>query len=153
MHCHAGLGRTGLSIACYLIYSEGLLASTAILLVRGKRPLSVQTRKQSQFVLDFENHLKKLKVSFIGTGLQKSVKDNLTFGDYIANQRRWMKNAELRYLRYIPKVLYVILNRIIKICSESENEISWYKALDAFIQFEGIKSLDYQMIKAQVILL
>lgn len=32
VHCHAGLGRTGLTIACYLIYAEHLSADAVFLL-------------------------------------------------------------------------------------------------------------------------
>jgi protein tyrosine/serine phosphatase len=34
VHCHAGLGRTGLSIACYLIYGKAMASGDAIKLVR-----------------------------------------------------------------------------------------------------------------------
>nr|CAD7607999.1 unnamed protein product [Timema genevievae] len=42
----AGLGRTGVLIACYLIYSLRVHANDAIRFVRLKRPNSVQTRGQ-----------------------------------------------------------------------------------------------------------
>lgn len=34
IHCHAGLGRTGLIIACYLVYSKMFSANEAINQVR-----------------------------------------------------------------------------------------------------------------------
>lgn len=37
VHCHAGLGRTGLLIACYLVYSERMTAKEAIHFVRENR--------------------------------------------------------------------------------------------------------------------
>ncbi|XP_055340605.1 protein tyrosine phosphatase domain-containing protein 1-like isoform X2 [Paramacrobiotus metropolitanus] len=37
VHCHAGLGRTGVIIACFLIFSQGLPAEEAVHLVRTKR--------------------------------------------------------------------------------------------------------------------
>lgn len=37
IHCHAGLGRTGLFIACYLVYERRLSADEAIHLIRQKR--------------------------------------------------------------------------------------------------------------------
>ena len=39
VHCHAGLGRTGVLIACYLIYSKRLGGDEAIATVREKRYL------------------------------------------------------------------------------------------------------------------
>ena len=58
VHCHAGLGRTGLLIACYLIYSERLNTNQAIHYIREKRQNSVQMRDQIQTVKEFENYLK-----------------------------------------------------------------------------------------------
>ena len=37
VHCHAGLGRTGVLIACYLVYSRRMGGDEAITLVREKR--------------------------------------------------------------------------------------------------------------------
>ncbi|KAK3273738.1 hypothetical protein CYMTET_18039 [Cymbomonas tetramitiformis] len=42
VHCHAGLGRTGLIIACYLVYAMGMGSQAAIQLVRKQRPGSLQ---------------------------------------------------------------------------------------------------------------
>lgn len=53
-----GLGRTGVLIACYLVYSLRVSANDAIRYVRYRRPGSVQTRGQivcirhfAQFIL------------------------------------------------------------------------------------------------------
>lgn len=42
IHCHAGLGRTGVLIACYLIYSKRMRGDEAIAVVRERR-LEMQT--------------------------------------------------------------------------------------------------------------
>lgn len=41
LHCHAGLGRTGLIIACYLVYSDKMTPRSAIRHVRLKRYFSL----------------------------------------------------------------------------------------------------------------
>jgi hypothetical protein len=114
------LGRTGLTIACYLVYAENLTADAvrykiltkAISLVRGKRPLSVQTKKQTQFVHFFENHLKKIKISYYGV-VESSFKvimntSGVTFEEALINQRQWINPSESQKLRYIPKVCLVL---------------------------------------------
>lgn len=46
VHCHAGYGRTGLLIACYLVYARNYSAGEAIALVRLRRHKAIQTRAQ-----------------------------------------------------------------------------------------------------------
>lgn len=53
MHCRAGYGRTGTMLACCLIHS-GMSAEEAIDLVRRKRPGSIETAGQEQFLREFE---------------------------------------------------------------------------------------------------
>lgn len=48
-----GLGRTGVLIACYLVYSLRVSANDAIRYVRYRRPGSVQTRGQIVCVRHF----------------------------------------------------------------------------------------------------
>ncbi|KXS09621.1 phosphatases II [Gonapodya prolifera JEL478] len=56
VHCHAGLGRAGLTGCCYLLYSDSTQTSESVLdLVRRKRSSgTVQNDKQEQFLRDFE---------------------------------------------------------------------------------------------------
>jgi atypical dual specificity phosphatase len=55
VHCRSGYGRTGTMLACYLV-SSGMSAADAIAFVRDKRPGSVETREQEQFVRLFEEY-------------------------------------------------------------------------------------------------
>jgi atypical dual specificity phosphatase len=52
VHCGAGLGRTGVILACYFV-DKGLNASNAIARVRRLRPGSIETREQSDAVVEF----------------------------------------------------------------------------------------------------
>lgn len=62
MHCHAGLGRTGLAIACFLLASgQASNAAKAIEMVRACRPGSLQTQAQVIFVSIFEQYLQHLR--------------------------------------------------------------------------------------------
>jgi protein tyrosine phosphatase domain-containing protein 1 len=62
VHCHAGLGRTGLAIACFFVFS-GIYDNpeAAIAAVRVSRPGAVQTRNQVAFVTIFAQYLQYLR--------------------------------------------------------------------------------------------
>src|SRR5581483_1877326 len=54
IHCGAGLGRTGVVVACYLIANKGLSAKNAIARVRRLRPGSIETDQQEEAIHTFE---------------------------------------------------------------------------------------------------
>jgi len=57
-HCHAGMGRTGTMIACYLVKHQQISADEAINLVRRKRPGSIETHGQEDCVRAYQRRLK-----------------------------------------------------------------------------------------------
>lgn len=52
VHCAAGLGRTGVVLACYFI-DKGLNATDAIARIRRLRPGSIETEEQEEAVINF----------------------------------------------------------------------------------------------------
>lgn len=52
-----GLGRTGVLIACYLVYILRVRANDAINYIRLKRPGSVQTRGQILCIQEFAQYI------------------------------------------------------------------------------------------------
>ena len=52
VHCGAGLGRTGVVLACYFI-AKGLTAPNAIARIRRLRPGSIETDEQAEAVAEF----------------------------------------------------------------------------------------------------
>jgi atypical dual specificity phosphatase len=59
VHCGAGLGRTGVVLAAYLIY-KGASAREAIARVRKIRPGSIETSEQAEAVTEFARQKKEL---------------------------------------------------------------------------------------------
>jgi atypical dual specificity phosphatase len=52
VHCGAGLGRTGVVLACYFV-AKGLTAANAIARVRRLRPGSIETDEQAEAIEEF----------------------------------------------------------------------------------------------------
>lgn len=64
VHCHAGCGRTGVLIACYLVYANRMNAEDAIHYVRSKRPGSIQTVYQIKFIQEFQQFIRPFKIIY-----------------------------------------------------------------------------------------
>eukprot|EP01060_Flectonema_neradi_P006184 TRINITY_DN1413_c4_g1_i2.p1 TRINITY_DN1413_c4_g1~~TRINITY_DN1413_c4_g1_i2.p1 ORF type:complete len:656 (+),score=106.86 TRINITY_DN1413_c4_g1_i2:47-2014(+) len=107
VHCHAGLGRTGLMIACWMMYHSKTSADETIRRIRFQRPGSIQTAKQQQFVSDFSSYLKKMRTYFF----EPSVPQTLT--QILERQSSYLHGHEARALRYVPKVCHVVLTTIL----------------------------------------
>lgn len=58
VHCAGGIGRTGTMLACWLIANENMDPDEAIKLVRTKRPGSIETEPQEEFVRDYFKYFK-----------------------------------------------------------------------------------------------
>lgn len=121
IHCHAGLGRTGLFIACYLIYAHRMTANEAIHFIREKRPSAVQMNDQIQAVKDFESFIKPMRIVYsktVPTSLdqlanQTSSLNNLVIystsfnlNTFLHRQKLFLHGYERKNLKYIPKVCY-----------------------------------------------
>jgi atypical dual specificity phosphatase len=61
VHCGAGLGRTGVVLACHFVV-KGHTPATAIAQVRRLRPGSIETEDQADIVQSFARHRAKKKV-------------------------------------------------------------------------------------------
>ncbi len=59
VHCLAGMGRTGVILACYLVKYHKMSASEATEKVREERPGSIQSYPQEEIIFQFEKSLKR----------------------------------------------------------------------------------------------
>nr|XP_046250080.1 protein tyrosine phosphatase domain-containing protein 1 [Scatophagus argus] len=110
VHCHAGLGRTGVLIACYLIYTLRISPSEAVHYVRIKRPRSIQTRAQISQVFDFARLLGTQLVQYPDLSLRHGAP--FTLQHYLNRQALLLHGQEARTLRHTPKVVYLLCVRL-----------------------------------------
>ena len=59
VHCLAGMGRTGVILACYLVKYQKMSANEATEKVREERPGSIQSYPQEEIIFQFEKSLKR----------------------------------------------------------------------------------------------
>mmetsp|Transcript_2771 Transcript_2771/g.2927 ORF Transcript_2771/g.2927 Transcript_2771/m.2927 type:complete len:466 (-) Transcript_2771:584-1981(-) len=135
VHCHAGFGRTGLAIACYLIFAESRTPEEAITMVRDKRPKSLQTRAQRKFVAEFEKYLGDMRIIFFDI---KQSQKPLTLREHLKRQNNILYGEEREHYYGVPKILKVILDHIVHQTTElnviSFNEI--FEVLEMFYNAE-----------------
>eukprot|EP01064_Diplonema_japonicum_P031300 TRINITY_DN5540_c0_g1_i2.p1 TRINITY_DN5540_c0_g1~~TRINITY_DN5540_c0_g1_i2.p1 ORF type:complete len:682 (+),score=133.06 TRINITY_DN5540_c0_g1_i2:66-2111(+) len=105
VHCHAGLGRTGLMIACWVMYEYKLTAEETIKRVRQQRPGSIQTARQLKFTMDFYSYLSGLAQIFPKEG------ENLKA--YLSRQAKALHGQEGRALKYVPKIAHLITTKLL----------------------------------------
>ncbi|CUI15485.1 phosphatase, putative [Bodo saltans] len=119
VHCHAGLGRTGLMIACFLIYSKRMTSDSAIKMVRTCRPGAVQTSAQVAFVKGFEQHLWSMQLAFRLQVSDPRVELEL----FMKRQREILHGEEGEQYRYVPKPLHFLLCRAISLALDDERHV------------------------------
>lgn len=151
VHCHAGLGRTGVLLACYLVYFLRVRANDALRYVRLKRPNAVQTRRQIDCVKEFEAFFLPQCLIFSLKPKNDPDKKTAPFGveQHLKRQRMVIHGYEARVLKHIPKVIFRICERLIKLCGGSPpydvDEGDFTKNFVAFkLDSKGNKLLNYK---------
>lgn len=109
IHCHAGYGRTGILIVCYLIFQKRIKATKAIELLRSVRKECVQKSSQEKYCQKFEEFLSSSWVLF---GMGK-----MPINHYLRNQIN-LQFVESEEYFLTPTLLKKTLNCIYKL---SEN--------------------------------
>nr|AIF02314.1 dual specificity protein phosphatase [uncultured marine thaumarchaeote KM3_156_A10] len=59
VHCLAGMGRTGVVLACYLVKYQNMSADEATQKIREERPGSIQSYPQEEIIFRFEKSLQR----------------------------------------------------------------------------------------------
>uniref|UniRef100_A0A3Q2CYJ0 Protein tyrosine phosphatase domain-containing protein 1 n=1 Tax=Cyprinodon variegatus TaxID=28743 RepID=A0A3Q2CYJ0_CYPVA len=117
VHCHAGLGRTGVLLACFLAYATRMTANQAILYVRAKRPNSIQTRGQLRCIRDFVQFLVPLRSVF---SCARPKSHPITLSQYLNRQRHILHGNERKELRYLPKIIHLVCRLLVDIAENRQ---------------------------------
>lgn len=114
VHCHAGYGRTGIVMGCWLIYSNGMDCKEAIDTVRSRRPGCIQTKTQQQFCYKFAAYLTQLRrvYELTAVGSTEQSEDAINLEMCLARQNAYLHGAEQKTLARIAKVAYVLCGEI-----------------------------------------
>ena len=115
VHCHAGYGRTGTTIACYKIFDEGISAEAAKDEIRKVREKCIQNSNQFNFCVKFQEFIRRLKGNFClkeTRSIENFLKyqDDLNIGKYNFTNFKYNKSVPL-FLIYLFDALVDIKNK------------------------------------------
>ncbi|XP_052085009.1 protein tyrosine phosphatase domain-containing protein 1-like [Mytilus californianus] len=132
IHCHAGLGRTGVIIASYLVFTNRIHADDAIQFVRSKRHGAIQTRGQMEVIREFEQYLKPFRIIFSIAGTDSR---EFSLQQFLNRQKQILHGYEARKLKYVPKVIYVVCERLLEL-SKKGNSLSQIRKCPSVASFD-----------------
>ncbi|VDK28289.1 unnamed protein product [Gongylonema pulchrum] len=108
VHCHAGLGRTGVVIAAFMIWANHCSYSEAINRVRSARPKSIQSKGQVKMVKDFWKFVEDNGAALPPPG-------RVRVSDYMQMQKKLLCSSQSRKYHHIPKVLHAIMEELLTV--------------------------------------
>eukprot|EP00826_Nyctotherus_ovalis_P026004 TRINITY_DN2025_c0_g1_i12.p1 TRINITY_DN2025_c0_g1~~TRINITY_DN2025_c0_g1_i12.p1 ORF type:complete len:376 (-),score=78.92 TRINITY_DN2025_c0_g1_i12:184-1311(-) len=130
VHCHAGMGRTGLVIGCYMLFSgEYDDVKKVMELVRAKRAKAFDTKKHKRFIKVFAQLLSELRVLFPGKKGEKADIDKC-----LKRQGYLLHGKRKKELKNCPILVHEVCERVAglhktKIIS-SENIVTAFKGME-----------------------
>ncbi|XP_013406069.1 protein tyrosine phosphatase domain-containing protein 1 isoform X1 [Lingula anatina] len=134
IHCHAGLGRTGVLIACFLVFNNRIEADEAIQFVRLKRPNAIQTSGQIKCIQEFADYLVPRRIIYATLGSEAT---EFTLAKYLVRQKQMLHGYEARKLKHIPKPIYVLCERLLELANKRKRHLE-----EACTKTHHIENLD-----------
>ncbi|XP_053509129.1 protein tyrosine phosphatase domain-containing protein 1 isoform X2 [Ictalurus furcatus] len=144
IHCHAGLGRTGVLLACYLVFTSRMSADQAILFVRAKRPSSIQTRGQLLCVREFARFVAPLHCVF--TSVEPRV-HAVTLSQYLTHQRHLLHGYEARHMKHVPKIVHLVCRLLLDIAENRHTAEEKYLSEIPDLTAEVEKTISQQALQ------
>ena len=134
VHCHAGYGRTGTTIACYKIFDECISAEAAKYEIRKVRAQCIQNSSQFNYCVNFQEFIRRLKANFYlkeKRSIENFLKyqEDLNIGKY--------KFINFKYNKSVPLFLLYIFDSIIDIKNKINiDELSLYTYLNSSLELK-----------------
>ena len=120
VHCHAGNGRTGIVIACYLIYKSNYQAEEAVGYLRKIRKKCVEKKAQMKYCIKFRKFLNTLRKIF--TNDKNDV-------NYFIKHQCDLEIDPIKKNLYIPKLFWMTFDVLAELKNNNSNN-KIYKALN-----------------------
>jgi len=105
VHCHAGRGRTGLIIAAWMIYNDGVSAKDAIKHMRQRRKDAISKKSQEKVLYEFEREIKESRQIFFSA-------PKYGLNEYLFHQKKLCALSRESAERHVPKLVLVVLERL-----------------------------------------
>ena len=129
VHCHAGYGRTGTTIACYKIFDECISAEAAKNEIRKVRPNCIQNKNQFNYCVKFQEFIRRLKGNFF-LKETRSIENFLKYQDDLDIDN--YKFINFRYNKSVPLFILYIFDSLIDIKHKTKiDELSLYNYLNS----------------------
>lgn len=103
VHCHAGYGRTGVVIACYLLFNSEKDSQTVIDEIRRKRAKCIETKDQRSYCRKFEDFIKNSRILF-------DHKEKIDV--YLKRQEDLLFGKECKKYGFVPKLITKTLEKV-----------------------------------------
>ena len=137
VHCHAGNGRTGIVIACYLMYTYNYNAKDAVVKLREVRKKCIEKNSQMRYCCKFKKFIIQLRKIFTNEKYEV---------DYFIKHQCDLSIDDSYKNIYIPKIIWLCLDILFDLYFYEYNSfdnVTIYKGLNGSLDItdEDIKEI------------